>query len=79
MVVLYLRLPEVRDLSLLAEIRSRWPNAPVVVMTAHGSANDEAEATRLGAYRVMGKPFDVTEMVQVVAAAWTDHQTRNCA
>jgi DNA-binding NtrC family response regulator len=69
-VLLDLRLPDVSDLSLLSEIRRRWPEAPVVVMTAHGTPQDAADASRLGVFRVVGKPFDVTEIVHLVDEAW---------
>ncbi len=68
-VLLDLRLPDVADLSLLRDVRARRPDAPVVVMTAHGTADDVAEASRLGVFRFMGKPFDVAEIVNVVTEA----------
>jgi DNA-binding NtrC family response regulator len=69
-VVLDLRLPDVVDLSLLAEIRRRWPRSPVVMMSAHGNADDMRRAAALGAYRFVEKPFDVTEVVRLVGEAW---------
>jgi DNA-binding NtrC family response regulator len=68
-VVLDLRLPDVSDLSLLREIRRARPDAPVVMMTAWGAADEAAEASRLGA-RFVGKPFDMAEMVRFVGEAW---------
>lgn len=69
-VLLDLRLPDVVDLSLLREVRTRWPGLPVVMMTAHGTADDARRATELGAYRFVDKPFDVGEMVKIVDDAW---------
>jgi DNA-binding NtrC family response regulator len=69
-VLLDLRLPDVVDLSLLAEIRSRWPDVRVVMMSAHGTADDVNRATDLGAIRFVEKPFDVTEVVKIVGEAW---------
>jgi DNA-binding NtrC family response regulator len=69
-VLLDLRLPDVSDLTLLREIRENWPEIPIVIMTAHGSATDAEEAVRLGAYRFVSKPFDVAEMVRLVRDAW---------
>jgi len=69
-VVLDLRLPDAVDLSLLGEIRRRWPGVPVVMMSAHGSGDDMKHAVDLGAYRFVEKPFDVTEMVRLVGEAW---------
>ena len=75
-VLLDMRLPDVVDLSLLREIRERWPQVPVVVMTAHGTMEDASRAVELGAYRFVDKPFDVAEIVRVVSDAWT-HRSSN--
>ena len=69
-VVLDLRLPDVVDLSLLREIRSRRPDAPVVMMSAHGTDEDARGAKRLGAFKFVTKPFDVGEIVGLVRDAW---------
>lgn len=69
-VLLDLRLPDVTDLSLLREVRTRWPALPVVMMTAHGSADDEAMAREMGVFRFVDKPFDVSEIVSIVDDAW---------
>jgi two-component system nitrogen regulation response regulator NtrX len=69
-VVLDLRLPDSVDLGLLQEIRRRHPGAPVVMMSAHGSAEDVQRAAELGASRFVEKPFDVTAMVTLVGEAW---------
>jgi DNA-binding NtrC family response regulator len=68
--LLDLRLPDVADLSLLGEVRTRWPKVRVVMMTAHGSAEDAARARELGVLRFVDKPFDVGEMVEIVDEAW---------
>jgi DNA-binding NtrC family response regulator len=70
-VVLDLRLPDVSDLSLLRTIRAQRPDTPVVMMTAHGSADDQAEAERLGVFRFVGKPFDMGDMIRIVREAWS--------
>ena len=69
-VVLDLRLPDMADLTLLKEIRARRPDVPVIMMTAHGSAEDAKQAKALGVSRFVGKPFDVGEMVRMVGTAW---------
>ena len=69
-VVLDLRLPDMADLSLLREIRARRPDAPVIMMTAYGSAEDAKQAKALGVSEFVGKPFDVSEMVRMVGSAW---------
>lgn len=68
--LLDLRLPDVADLSLLREVRTRWPKVRVVMMTAHGSAEDAERARDLGALKFVDKPFDVSEMVKIIDEAW---------
>ena len=69
-VVLDLRLPDVSDLSLLRDIRAARPDAPILMMTAHGTAEHAAEALRLGARAFIPKPFDVHEVVRQIGAIW---------
>lgn len=69
-VLLDLRLPDSSDLSLLEAIRRDSPSSAVVMMTAHGSADDAARARELGAFDIVEKPFDVQEIEQLVVAAW---------
>lgn len=68
-VLLDVRLPDVADLALLREIRSRWPAARVIVITAHGTDRDASDAAALGAFSFVQKPFDVTEIVRLVGEA----------
>jgi DNA-binding NtrC family response regulator len=68
-VVLDHRLPDSNDLKLLAAIRRVTPGTAVVMMTAFGAPEVSSEALRLGAYRVVAKPFDVHQMVELVSQA----------
>jgi DNA-binding NtrC family response regulator len=69
-VLLDLRLPDSSDLSLLATIRRTTPTTAVVMMTAHGTQEDAANAKALGAFDVVEKPFDVHQIERVVMAAY---------
>jgi DNA-binding NtrC family response regulator len=68
-VVLDLRLPDMKDLSLLATIRQLMPQAPVVLMTAFGTPELLANARELGVSAVLNKPFELAELSRVVSAA----------
>lgn len=68
-ILLDLRLPDVSDLSLVREIRAARPDVPMIVMTAHGTTDDAAQALAAGVFSFVGKPFDVVEVVALVAAA----------
>ncbi len=68
-VVLDLKLPDSSDLSLARKIMADRPDAPVIMMTAHGSAQDKADAEAAGVYKFIQKPFDLAEMTAVVREA----------
>jgi DNA-binding NtrC family response regulator len=68
-VLLDYRLPDSNDLGLLANVRRLQPRSAVVMMTAYGTPEVTEGALALGAYRVVGKPFDMHGLGSLVAAA----------
>ncbi|MED4583323.1 sigma-54 dependent transcriptional regulator [Brevibacillus choshinensis] len=74
--LLDLRMPELDGMETLRRLKQRkGPSPSVVMMTAYGSANDVMEAMRLGAYDYVQKPFDLTQVKQVVAKAMHQPET----
>src|SRR5829696_1393673 len=55
--LLDVKLPDGNGLDLLREIRGRGINAPVVMISGHGTIADAVEATRAGAYDFLEKPL----------------------
>jgi len=55
-------------LDLLPDIRRRHPHTAVVLVTAFGGSDVEAEALRLGAAYYMDKPFRVARLLEVLRA-----------
>jgi two-component system, NtrC family, response regulator AtoC len=68
-VLLDYRLPDSDDLSLLASIRRAAPRAQVIVMTAFGRPEVVRAAIDLGAFCVIGKPFEMQTIGELVAEA----------
>jgi DNA-binding NtrC family response regulator len=68
-VLLDLKLPDSTDLTLLHRLRLLAPASRVILMTAHGTAEMLEEAIRAGAFRAIGKPFDMEDMVAIVRDA----------
>ena len=62
-------MPGKDGLALLREARARWPELPVVMLTARGSERIAVEAMQAGAHHYLAKPFDVDELALVVARA----------
>jgi len=55
-------------LDLLRDLRRRHPQTPVVLVTAFGGSEVEAEALKLGAASYMDKPFRVAQLLEVLRA-----------
>jgi DNA-binding NtrC family response regulator len=68
-VVTDLRMPGMDGIQLLAHVAARWPDLPVVVLTAHGTVPLAVEAMRAGAADFLLKPFDREQIVYVVRKA----------
>ena len=66
LVLLDFRLPDSNDLGLLAEIRRVAPAAPVIMMTAFGTPDVTAGALKLGALKVLNKPFNMHDLEDLV-------------
>jgi two-component system, NtrC family, nitrogen regulation response regulator GlnG len=62
-------LPDENIFDVLPRIRKARPNLPVVVMSAQNTVMTAIRAAELGAYDYLPKPFDLGQLVQVVAKA----------
>ena len=63
-----LRLPGLEGLELVGRLHTVRPRLPIVMMTAHGTTETAIEATKLGACEYLLKPFEVDELLDLVAA-----------
>ncbi|MDA8124225.1 MAG: sigma-54 dependent transcriptional regulator [Deltaproteobacteria bacterium] len=52
-----IRMPDMDGLQFLSQVHERWPQLPVILMTAFGSLETTMEALRLGAWDYISKPF----------------------
>jgi DNA-binding NtrC family response regulator len=68
-VLLDYHLPDSHDLVLLSTIRQVAPNTAVIMMTAYSGQEMVDAAVRIGAHRVLVKPFEVHDMATLVLEA----------
>ena len=64
-----LRLPGLGGLELVRQLHDTQPRLPVVLMTAHGTIETAIEATKLGAYDYLQKPFEMPALIDVLHRA----------
>jgi DNA-binding NtrC family response regulator len=64
-----LRLPDIDGTEILKEVKSANIPSPVIIITAFGSIPSAVEATKLGAFYYLEKPFEKDQLVLVVQNA----------
>jgi two-component system response regulator GlrR len=69
MVISDIRLPGRDGMALFQQIRRQYPALPVILLTAHGTIPDAVEATSLGAYAYLTKPFDAKVLLDRIDQA----------
>jgi DNA-binding NtrC family response regulator len=57
-IVTDIKMPGMDGIELLAEIQTRWPDTPTLMITGHGEHDLVVEALRGGAYDFIQKPID---------------------
>ena len=67
MVVLDIKMPGMSGLEALSEIRKVDESVPVAMMSGHGTVADAMQATRLGAFDFIEKPFTSERVLVTVA------------
>jgi DNA-binding NtrC family response regulator len=64
-----IRMPVIDGLHILQHVQEKWPEIPVILVTAFGSLETTMEALRLGAWDYISKPFTpdaIREMVKKI-------------
>jgi DNA-binding NtrC family response regulator len=68
-VILDMRLPGMNGFETFQAIHEMEPKLPVIIMTAFGTTETAIEATKMGAFDYILKPFDIPEMLVVIKQA----------
>jgi two-component system response regulator GlrR len=69
LVITDLRMEPVDGLGLLRELKVRWPELAVIILTAHGTIPAAVQATQSGAFGFLIKPVDKAELLGQVQRA----------
>jgi two-component system nitrogen regulation response regulator GlnG len=69
LVILDMRLPGMNGMETFQQIKSIDSKLPVIIVTAYGTTEIAIEATKMGAYDYVLKPFEVPEMLTLIRQA----------
>ena len=64
-----IRMPGMDGLTLLKEIKEKYPSLPVIIMTAFSDLNSTVAAFQGGAFDYLAKPFDINDAVNLISRA----------
>ena len=70
-VLLDVMMPGIDGLKVLEEIRGKCPKVPVIMLTATRAVKTAVQAMKIGAVDYLSKPFDVDELLSLVAETIT--------
>ncbi|MDP1658019.1 MAG: nitrogen regulation protein NR(I) [Methylotenera sp.] len=68
-VVSDIRMPNGSGLDFLSEIKRKFPDIPVIIMTAYSDLESAVAAFQGGAFEYLAKPFDVDQAIDVIKRA----------
>jgi nitrogen regulation protein NR(I) len=69
LVIMDVRMPGMSGLETFAAIREIEPKLPVIIMTAFGTTETAIQATKMGAFDYVLKPFDVPDILALIEQA----------
>ena len=72
-----IRMPGESGLELLQQAKQRYPQLPVIIMTAYSDLESAVAAFQGGAYEYLPKPFDVDHAVELIRRAMEESLRRN--
>lgn len=64
-----IRMPGTDGLAMMAQIKERFPQLPVIIMTAYSDLESAVSSFQGGAFEYLAKPFDLDNAMQLVRRA----------
>ena len=74
LVVTDLRMPSMTGMEVLAEVKNKDADIPVIMMTAFSTVDNAIEALRLGAADFIKKPYDMDELLILIEKTLQHHE-----
>jgi len=71
-----IRMPGMDGLELLSQINERYPELPVIIITAHSDLDSTVASYQGGAFDYLPKPFDIDEAIAMTQRALNHQEQR---
>lgn len=67
-----IKMPGESGLQFLEKVKGKFPNIPVIIMTAFSDLDSAVDSYSHGAYEYLPKPFDIDNAINVINSAFKD-------
>jgi len=72
LIVSDIKMPGESGLQFLEKVKGKFPNIPVIIMTAFSDLESAVDSYAQGAYEYLPKPFDIGNAISVINSAFKD-------
>ncbi len=72
-----IRMPNGSGLEFLTKVKEKYPDIPVIIMTAYSDLESAVSAFQHGAFEYLAKPFDVDQALDVIKRAIDETQRQD--
>lgn len=69
------RLPDGDGITFLSDLKTKFPNLPIIVMTSYAEVSSAVKAMKQGAFDYISKPFNQDEVLNVIGNALKEEHT----
>jgi len=70
------RMPEMGGFELLKKVQRRFPDIPMIIMTAHSDMDSAVSAYEMGAFEYLPKPFDINDATDLAKRASEQYRSQ---
>ena len=64
-----IRMPGESGIEFLTKVKNKFPEIPIIIMTAYSDLDTAVTAFQKGAFEYISKPFDITKVVHIIEQA----------
>ena len=64
-----IRMPGESGLSFLAKVKDKFPEIPIIIMTAYSDLDTAVASFQKGAFEYIAKPFDINHLINIINKA----------
>jgi len=72
-----IRMPGESGIDFLTKVKNKFPEIPIIIMTAYSDLDTAVTAFQKGAFEYIAKPFDISKVVNIIQQALEANNNKN--